>query len=878
MGIINSVYAQDIHGTLDKAREYHGVHFQEKIYLHLDKPSYTAGDTIWIKAYCTVGVENLLSNLSGLAYIELIDPAEEVVYRMKIPLVMGLGLADIALQDTITEGSYRLRAYTNWMRNAGEEFFYDRTLSISNGRSDRVLTNTSIKQDTKGQVYTINLRELNGDPVGDIPVQFEILDKGKVVERKRGRADGGGVVSLTLDRRHGNAMVRYRFETADGRTVQKFVKATDTTTSYSVQLLPEGGKLLADRTNRIAVKAVDAGGLGIAAEVLFLSGADTVTRVQTNVLGMGATTLFPLSGSPLRAVAKFEDGMSQEIAVPTVHVSGYSLMLDNLREGRLTAELNLSDDLVDGREFYFVVHHLGRAYLASREQMKGQQVVFSAGTADLPNGVLTLSVLDNRLMPIAERPFFHYDTSEETPITITLDRESYSTREKVAVEIGARNEADSLLIGAFSASVLHLGKVDRDELEEAPNILSTLLLSSDLKGFIEKPGFYFANGNIKRQDLDYLMLTQGWRNIDWTSLDTVGIPPYRAEKGIRIAGHTKKLGRKTPEAGAIVQLFPTSSLLEYQETTADQNGYFEFGDLLFPDSMSFVLSARDTKGEDRIDITVVEEDLPGIGPNRNIPLERSDVNALQVNQIKASNARLAELRRAGLAEGTIMIDEVQVNHRQNRVSNRSKNPYGAGNADYIFTAEDFQGHTHLGQYMMDQIGSVLRWDPETGWPMGGIGVYVLDGMSIDSIRVQSIPIDAIESVEVLANGFYGVDPKKIIFYITTKPGNEAFNRISMPRGKTSIRPGGLYVAKTFYKPIYGATAYPTAVKDLRPTIHWEPSLVINKGKHIHFDFYVSDEWGKHCIVLEGVDVQGGIWRQLSEFKVLSRESAGHTSP
>ncbi len=866
---ISCGYAQDIHAVLGKAQEYHGVNLQEKLYLHLDKPSYTAGDTIWIKAYCTVGVENLLSNLSGLAYIELIDPAEEVVSRIKIPLVMGLGLADIALHDTITEGSYRLRAYTYWMRNSDEAFFYDRTIPISNGRSDKVLTYTAAEQDAQGQVYTINLRELEGTPLINRPVQFEILNEGKVVEKKRGRTDVEGTVSLTLNSRHENAVVRYRFETADGRTVQKVFKTTPALKRNDIQLLPEGGKLLADRTNRVAVKAADASGLGVAAEVFFLSGADTVAHIRTNELGMGATTLSPISGNALRAVAKFEDGRSQEIAVPAVHVSGYSLMLDNLQEGRLTAELNLSDDLVDGKEIYFVVHHLGRAYLASREQLTGQQIVFSAGTADLPNGVLTLSVLDNGFKPIAERPFFHYSTSKQVPITITLDKESYSTREKVTVKIGTHNEADSLLIGAFSASVLHLGKIDSGELEEAPNILSALLLSSDIKGFIEKPGSYFANGNIKRQDLDYLMLTQGWRNIDWTALKTAEHPLYSVEKGIRIAGHTKKLGRQAPEAGATVQLFPTSSLLEYQETISNEYGYFEFNGLLFPDSMAFVLSARDDKGRDRIDITIAEEGLPEIGSNRNRPLERNDVNSWQVDQIKASNARLAELRRAGLVEGTIMIDEVQVSRRQNRVSNRSKNPYGAGNADHIFTADDFKGHTHLGQYIMDQIGNVLRWDPETGWPIGDIGVYVLDGMDIDSIEVRSLPIEAIESVEVLANGFYGVDSKKLIFYITTKPGNEGFNRISVPRGKTTIRPEGLYRTKTFYKPAYGTNADPIVIKDMRTTIHWEPSLVINRGKHTQFYFYVSDEPGKYCILLEGLDIKGRIWRQLLEFEVSS---------
>lgn len=234
--VIQGVYGQDIREVLSDAQVYHDARPQEKLYLHLDRPSYTAGETIWIKAYCTVGVENLLSNLSGIAYIELVGPAQQVVSRIKIPLVMGLGVADIVLQDTITEGTYRLRAYTNWMRNSDPVFFYDRTIPISNGRSDGVLTSTEISPASGGQTYTVRLTELNGSAIGDVPVSFEILQEGRVSDRMRGRSDKDGKVRLVLEDRHLCAKVRYRFEMGEGRKIEKVFRAVDPLAQPSVQL------------------------------------------------------------------------------------------------------------------------------------------------------------------------------------------------------------------------------------------------------------------------------------------------------------------------------------------------------------------------------------------------------------------------------------------------------------------------------------------------------------------------------------------------------------------------------------------------------------------------------------------------------------------
>ena len=149
--------AQDIQNFLTKIDNYNTERPIEKVYLHLDKINYTAGETVWLKAYVTVGIENLLSNLSKIAYVDLIDPNNQVITAIKIPLISGISFGSISLQDTLVEGTYRMRAFTNWMRNDSSAYFYNQNIQVTNGRTDNVLTTSALK----GEHYTVQLQDID---------------------------------------------------------------------------------------------------------------------------------------------------------------------------------------------------------------------------------------------------------------------------------------------------------------------------------------------------------------------------------------------------------------------------------------------------------------------------------------------------------------------------------------------------------------------------------------------------------------------------------------------------------------------------------------------------------------------------------------------
>jgi hypothetical protein len=120
---------QDI---LRKLQLYHKERPQEKLYLHLDKPFYAAGENVWFKAYVVEASLHSLDSQSSVVYVELIDAAKTVFKRQMFYASGGLTFGDFQLPDTLREGNYAIRAYTNYMKNFGEDFFFIKEFPVLN--------------------------------------------------------------------------------------------------------------------------------------------------------------------------------------------------------------------------------------------------------------------------------------------------------------------------------------------------------------------------------------------------------------------------------------------------------------------------------------------------------------------------------------------------------------------------------------------------------------------------------------------------------------------------------------------------------------------------------------------------------------------------
>ncbi len=109
---------------------------QEKIYAHLDKPSYLAGEILWFKIYNVDASLHKPIGISKVAYVEILDKDHRAVHQTKVSLKDGTGNGSLLLPQTIHSGNYLFRAYTNWMKNFDAEFYFEKNLTIVNSLSN----------------------------------------------------------------------------------------------------------------------------------------------------------------------------------------------------------------------------------------------------------------------------------------------------------------------------------------------------------------------------------------------------------------------------------------------------------------------------------------------------------------------------------------------------------------------------------------------------------------------------------------------------------------------------------------------------------------------------------------------------------------------
>ena len=209
---------------------------------------------------------------------------------------------------------------------------------------------------------------------------------------------------------------------------------------------------------------------------------------------------------------------------------------------------------------------------------------------------------------------------EKTDLRIGTDRDGYMSREAVDVELIL--SSDSLREGRFSLSVTDDAAVLRDSLQD--NIVSELLLNSDLKGYIEDPGFYFREVNrATDRCLDLLLLTQGWTRFDVGAVAAGEFEQldYYMERGQTISGRVKNFwGKEAKDA----QLTLLSTNMQFDVLQADSTGHFLVERISFPENTGFIVQARNSKGRKGVEVIIDSEVY--LAPEIQIPYERRQAN------------------------------------------------------------------------------------------------------------------------------------------------------------------------------------------------------------------------------------------------------------
>lgn len=837
---------------------------QEKVYLHLDKPYYGAGEKIWFKEYLVNAVSHKDDSRSNFIITELFNRSDSLVRRKKIRRdSLGVFHNAFELPADLPAGEYYLRAYTNWMQNISPEYHYSRTLKIGNSIDNTIVSEIKYQQEDETH-YTAKVRfsNENQEPYVDIPVIYQFVVDGEIRNRGRIRSDEDGMISIPLQDLSSAATRSLMVQFDDKVYIYKNTfHLPNFNKDFDLAFFPEGGALLSVQRQNVAFKALGPDGLSRdISGVLIDSKGDTLSNFRSEHKGMGVFTVSNAKlDNPLHVVATSSDGITKSFDLPKVESNGFAIRM-NHHNDILNYEV-LKTETTEWPEKMFLIGHT-RGSITLMLEINPKKVYGRISDTLFMAGISHFMLVDKNGNILSERLIFIPDR-EEPQWHIQSDKPKYGEREKVTLNISIKDSNGNPVKGSFSASITDHRKIHLDSL--ADNIKSNLLLTSDLQGYVEEPGYYFINQDVQTlRALDILMLTQGWRRY---RLKNVLQPPsfdikHYIEQGQTISGYVQGFFGGNIKKGPISVIAPKENI--YAMTSTDEEGKFILN-TSFPDSTRFAIQARTNRGFAEVNIYVDKQEFQP-------PFNKSPfINA----KVDFMNDYLHDTREQYFMEGgekVYKIKEVVVTAEKPKASEQSI--YTGGLDTYSIEADKLTMFASRTAFDMTMAlpGVFVNGTKITVRNSSVQPLIIIDDVIYDEDAhglLSTLFVDDISSMSLVRGAdaaIFGSRGDGGAIVITTKEGVNITNKPIW--GITTYYPLGYSNAVEFYHPKYDTPQKRNnAQVDLRSTIYWNPALEFNENGETVIEYYTPDSTAPEDIIIEGVDQTGKIYRLTKTINV-----------
>jgi hypothetical protein len=649
---------------------------------------------------------------------------------------------------------------------------------------------------------------------------------------------------------------------------------------FDIQFFPEGGHLVAGLKTNLAFKAINSNGYGINIDGKIIDHQENlVLGFRTEHLGMGSVEFTPETGVTYYALV---DGKRFEL--PEVMNKGVVMNIAQ-NEKFLMTDLKASSDL-SSTPFILMAHVRGTIYYASQASADTEGYAALIRKSELPTGIVHFTLVDAQGSPIAERIVFNQNPNEELDVNLSTGDKQISLREQVLANIGVYESNNEPIRATGSITIFDDSVHPYDDY--GSNILTGILLESEIKGHIENPGFYFSDHENAAEYLDLLMMTQGWRAYDIS--DTLSQEKienfYPAEKGISVSGKIKTLIRQRPVENAIayITMNATEADLENNELpviqTTDENGAFTVNNLDFSGGKIISAKGNDEDGSDRVQV-LLDNQFTGMADSySSIPQTESLISA----PVSAGTATENEsLTRRSITNQT--TTEQFVNYQME------------GELDEIVVTDQGMGRDWVATYFEDPSGATTRVEPNESEALRDLNIEQLlnqlpgvrynfatndisiregryrplifvDGVEADAETLRQMITTDIKSITVARStvdlAIFGSDGAGGAIIVETHSGGGVQERV---RGYDTKWFKGYQASTSFYSPRYGITVpRELDVQDQRITLHWDPSVDLSSSSS-QVNFWTNDVPSTYRIVLQGITDSGIPFHKTTTFKV-----------
>ncbi|MBQ8361892.1 MAG: hypothetical protein IJX44_08115 [Bacteroidaceae bacterium] len=804
---------------MNNLRTFNHLYPQEKVWLHCDNTAYFQGDTIWFAAYVT-SAETLKpnNNLSKTLYVELLNEEGEVVSTQRLQIVDGHCHGQIPLNTEMEK-----RFVTETER---EKSFYPVNPYTENYYMPLPSGFYEVRAYTRGMLnWGTNVCFSRVFPVFDIP------------ERE------GDYSLLSMENRE---------KKQRGLMVNPIRSKTAKENSLNVDFYPEGGKIIYGLPCRVAYKVTDKDGRNSTAQCKLLADGQVLVQTMTIHDGMGKFSFVPQKGVKYKLQVETDE---RELFFELPHPSSQGIMLtvDATGTDSVRMAIAATDSLLH-KTFGMSITCRGKLLRFNVYDgiAKHPTRIPSIAKSRLLPGVNQVTLFDADGQVYAERLFFVHDTAivGKDPIECLLDKADYKPFEKINLSIASHKGKGR---GTLSLSVRDSGT--EIGTTYADNLQTYLLLTSDLKGYIHRPDYYFEmDDSVHRTALDLLMMTQGWRRYEWKQL--AGVEEFKKthfiEDGLTLHGqvkHPKYRNTYLPNIRVAAIVSKEKEPIQKGSMLTDREGCFTFVMMPFTGRYNLNLNLTDTENK-LTDGRILLHRHFSPKPREYNSMEKDILSIPQPPQM---------LKGALSLTGDNLLEDIQV--ERNR---RQFEPFTLHNIkeerekaldidDRIFPQISIEGYIE-DKYTFFE-GEEILWSFEVGGYKGKNQEFV-SYRDFKGRRIQDFELEYVDYIRVYHNQ---TSHRKVKWAspISTQTLNKEWTFINCwiyrkPKDIKGLRTthiDGYSEVIDYYHPQYNREIIPGEV-DYRRTLYWNPCVELNEQGKVDIMFYNNGTCKRPTISIE----------------------------
>ncbi len=796
----------------------------EKVYLHTDRTCYYPGDYIWFKAYLVDAYERLLSGQSRNLHVELISPSSEIIASHVVRIDYGLGNGDFKLPDNVSSGNYRLRAYTNYMRNFSDQVFFNKEIKI-------IRSTASTRELPGNEEYGKDFPDLSFYPEGGSLVD----DVASIVAFKAVDAEGQGCnVNGEVYSSEGEMVTEFKSTHLGMGTF--VLKPLPGLSYFALVKGPGNSEIKSEMPKSFAA------GLTLSASVNYNNKLSVTIRTNEQTLPVVLDHDLLLSISIRKEIVKTIrlriNSLSNSLVLPTDDLPDGIVMLTltTLENLPLTERLlflqrgnNLQVTIQPDKEVYKERDPVSVKVIISGDSTNQETAFLSLSAAEsnftdnpseFPTNIASWFLLESDIHGTVEGPSWYFDLSNlnrERDIDLLLrtqgwrdfswkyDSSSYFSPERgffVSGRLRRLNTDKPLTDARVNFVIIQGGKIISEKVPvDASGRFS--LDNIDITG----DAHLVVSGVDKNDRPNGLILLDSVKNIPATVSDYIPAPRVMKKEEALTSVQDEEMKEKE---SVLSQEYELREVIRKKYKLSDTIGLGEV-----------IIAAQKPR----------------------------DIQVVKIETIRALYGE--------------PDNEVIVTPQIEKV---------------IHAAPELLMGTVAGVYVTGPIRGQYNIKFTRSMAFGGMSnnkpLLIIDGINRPLDYLNFFPVSLIDRIDVLKTvgrtAVFGFEGANGVISVITRSGDRMTTKTEQVKHSVNSRIKGYDTQRIFYSPRHDPATSDSFNPDLRTTLFWKPDINLPIGKELLLNYFNADNPATILIVVEGITSSGVPVTANSEYQVVTR--------